>query len=51
MCIRDSFMGWADAARQLLVMTNADNPRDAQQAVCLLYTSFVGVQGDRKVRL
>ncbi len=27
------FMGWADAARQLLVMTNADNPRDAQQAV------------------
>ena len=29
------FMGWADAARQLLVMTNADNPRDAQQAVDL----------------
>ena len=28
-------MGWADAARQLLVMTNADNPRDAQQAVDL----------------
>ena len=27
------FMGWADAARQMLVMTNADNPRDAQQAV------------------
>ena len=26
-------MGWADAARQMLVMTNADNPRDAQQAV------------------
>ena len=29
------FMGWADAARQLMVMTNADNPRDAQQAVDL----------------
>ena len=29
------FMGWADAARQLLVMTNADNPHDAQQAVDL----------------
>ena len=29
------FMGWADAARQLLVMANADNPRDAQQAVDL----------------
>ena len=29
------FMGWADAARQMLVMTNADNPRDAQQAVDL----------------
>ena len=27
------FMGWADAARQLKVFTNADNPRDAQQAV------------------
>ena len=27
------FMGGADAARQLLVMTNAYNPRDAQQAV------------------
>ena len=27
------FMGWADAVRQLKVMTNADNPRDAQQAV------------------
>ena len=27
------FMQWADANRQLLVMTNADNPRDAQQAV------------------
>ena len=29
------FMAWADAARQMLVMTNADNPRDAQQAVDL----------------
>lgn len=27
------FMGWADNARQLLVMTNADNPTDAQNAV------------------
>ncbi len=27
------FMQWADAARQLKVMTNADNPRDAQQGV------------------
>ena len=27
------FWGWADAARQLKVFTNADNPRDAQQAV------------------
>ena len=27
------FMGWADAARQLKVFTNADNPRDAKQAV------------------
>ena len=29
------FMGWADAARRLRVRTNADNPRDAQQAVDL----------------
>ena len=29
------FMGWADANRQMKVMTNADNPRDAQQAVDL----------------
>ena len=28
-----SFMGWADAARQLKVFTNADNPNDAQNAV------------------
>ena len=27
------FMGWADAARQLKVFTNADNPRDAKQGV------------------
>ncbi len=27
------FMQWADAARQLKVLTNADNPRDAQQGV------------------
>ena len=27
------FMSWADAARQLKVFTNADNPRDAKQAV------------------
>ena len=26
-------MGWADAARKLSVRTNADNPRDAAQAV------------------
>ena len=26
-------MGWADAARQLKVFTNADNPRDAKQGV------------------
>ena len=25
------FMGWGDAARQLLVMTNADNLRDAMR--------------------
>lgn len=27
------FMGWADAARRLKVLTNADNPTDAQNAV------------------
>ena len=27
------FMSWADTARQLKVFTNADNPRDAKQAV------------------
>ena len=27
------FMGWADAARQIQVFTNADNPTDAQNAV------------------
>ena len=27
------FMGWADANRQLKVLTNADNPTDAQNAV------------------
>ncbi len=27
------FMSWADAARQLKVLTNADNPTDAQNAV------------------
>ena len=27
------FMSWADNARQLLVLTNADNPTDAQNAV------------------
>ena len=27
------FMSWADAARQLKVFTNADNPRDAKQGV------------------
>ncbi len=27
------YMGWADAARKLMVRTNADNPRDAAQAV------------------
>ena len=27
------FMAWADAARKLKVRTNADNPRDAAQAV------------------
>ena len=29
----ERFMKWADAARQLEVFTNADNPHDAQQAV------------------
>ncbi len=28
----ERFMKWADAARQLKVFTNADNPRDAKQA-------------------
>ena len=27
------FMGWADAARKLIVRTNADTPRDTKQAV------------------
>ncbi len=27
------FMGWADQARKMLVMANADNPEDAKQAV------------------
>ncbi|MBQ8087289.1 MAG: pyruvate, phosphate dikinase, partial [Clostridia bacterium] len=27
------FMAWADAARKLTIRTNADNPRDAKQAV------------------
>jgi pyruvate,orthophosphate dikinase len=29
------FMSWADNARQMKVLTNADNPRDAQQGVNL----------------
>ena len=29
----ERFMGWADAARRLEVFANADNPRDAKQAV------------------
>ena len=29
----ERFMKWADAARQMKVFTNADNPHDAQQAV------------------
>ena len=44
------FMGWADAARQLLVMTNADNPRDAQQGSGLLCVQRLDV-GDIEVRI
>ena len=39
------FMGWADAARQLLVMTNADNQRDAQQAVSYTHLDVYKRQG------
>ena len=48
------FMGWADAARTLKVRTNADTPRDAQQAVDfgaegigLCRTEHMFFEGDR----
>ena len=48
------FMGWADAARKLSVRTNADTPRDAEQAVKfgaegigLCRTEHMFFEGDR----
>ena len=48
------FMAWADAARKLAVRTNADNPRDAAQAVKfgaegigLCRTEHMFFEGDR----
>ena len=48
------FMAWADAARKLTVRTNADNPRDAAQAVKfgaegigLCRTEHMFFEGDR----
>ena len=48
------FMAWADAARKLTVRTNADNPRDAEQAVKfgaegigLCRTEHMFFEGDR----
>ena len=48
------FMSWADEARQMKVMTNADNPRDAQNAVDmgaegigLCRTEHMFFEGDR----
>ena len=48
------FMAWADAARKLTVRTNADNPRDAAQAVRfgaegigLCRTEHMFFEGDR----
>ena len=48
------FMAWADAARTLQVFTNADNPRDAKQAVAfgaegigLCRTEHMFFEGDR----
>ncbi len=50
----DRFMGWADAARKLVVRTNADNPRDTAQAVKfgaegigLCRTEHMFFEGDR----
>ncbi len=50
----DRFMKWADAARHLHVRTNADNPRDAAQAVKfgaegigLCRTEHMFFEGDR----
>ncbi len=48
------FMAWADAARKLSIRTNADNPRDAAQAVKfgaegigLCRTEHMFFEGDR----
>ena len=48
------FMAWADAARNLVIRTNADNPRDAEQAVKfgaegigLCRTEHMFFEGDR----
>ena len=48
------YMAWADKARQLMVFANADNPRDAQQAVDfgaqgigLCRTEHMFFEGDR----
>ncbi len=48
------FMGWADSVRRLKVFTNADNPRDAKQAVefgaegiGLCRTEHMFFEGDR----
>ena len=48
------FMAWADAARKLVIRTNADNPRDAAQAVKfgaegigLCRTEHMFFEGDR----
>ena len=50
----DRFMAWADAARKLVVRTNADNPRDTAQAVKfgaegigLCRTEHMFFEGDR----
>ncbi len=50
----DRFMSWADRERKLLVRTNADNPRDAAQAVKfgaegigLCRTEHMFFEGDR----
>ena len=50
----ERFMEWADAARMLKVFTNADNPRDAKQAVDfgaegigLCRTEHMFFEGDR----